>query len=153
MLRGRFGDTSGRPYIEGRLILPRLGVRGDISFLVDTGADGSVLHPADGVLMGIEYSRLTNEESSLGIGGVSKSFAEPAVLAFSEPRRFIYVYNIQLSISPPRPEIMELPSLLGRDVLDRWQTTYAPQETARLSSSGCRHNRSCGFRATLEDVI
>jgi hypothetical protein len=36
MIEGRFGDTSGRPYIEGRLSLPRLGVVGDISFIFDT---------------------------------------------------------------------------------------------------------------------
>lgn len=39
MLRGRFGDTSGRPYLEGRLFLPRLKLQGDISFIVDTGAE------------------------------------------------------------------------------------------------------------------
>jgi hypothetical protein len=47
-IAGRFGDTTGRPYLEGRLVLPRLGKRGDFSFLVDTGADYTYLMPGDG---------------------------------------------------------------------------------------------------------
>ena len=39
MLKGRFGDTSGRPYIEGHILLPRLKKRGNVSFVFDTGAD------------------------------------------------------------------------------------------------------------------
>jgi hypothetical protein len=37
MLTGRFGDTTGRSYIEGRLSLPRLTISDDISFIIDTG--------------------------------------------------------------------------------------------------------------------
>lgn len=126
MLTGRFGDTTGRPYIEGRLILPRLEIRGDISFCVDTGADRSLLHPGDGERMGIDYTKLTGETESVGVGGICHSFVEPALLVFSEPKRFLYVYIIDLAISPPSLDIMDLPSLLGRDILDRWRMIYHP---------------------------
>lgn len=43
MLRGRFGHASKRPYIQGRLFIPRLDIWSDISFLVDTGADKTTL--------------------------------------------------------------------------------------------------------------
>ena len=43
MLRGRFGDTSMRPYLEGRIFLPTIGIDGEASFLVDTGADKTTL--------------------------------------------------------------------------------------------------------------
>ena len=58
MLRGRFGDSTGRPYIEGRLIIPRLNIKSDMSFLVDTGADRSLLMPGDGRRLAIDYSKL-----------------------------------------------------------------------------------------------
>ena len=48
MLRGRFGHANKRPYIQGRLFIPRLEVWSDVSFLVDTGADKTSLLPADG---------------------------------------------------------------------------------------------------------
>lgn len=57
MLRGRFGDTSGRPYIEGHVFLPRLEKRGNVSFLFDTGADTSLM-PVDGLRVGIDYAEL-----------------------------------------------------------------------------------------------
>ena len=58
MLQGRFGDTSGRPYLEGRFYIPRLGVQGNISFLVDTGADSTTLLPADANKLNIDHSEL-----------------------------------------------------------------------------------------------
>ncbi len=80
MLRGRFGDTTGRPYIEGRLILPTQGLNSDLSFLVDTGADSSMLMPADALRMGRDYGKLARKTESVGIGGRSPNFVEHATL-------------------------------------------------------------------------
>jgi hypothetical protein len=126
MLTGRFGDTTGRPYIEGRLILPRLKIRGDISFCVDTGADRSLLHPGDGQRMGIDYTKLTGQTQSVGVGGICHNFVEPALVVFSEPKRFLHVYIIPLAVCPHALDRMDLPSLLGRDILDQWRMTYHP---------------------------
>jgi hypothetical protein len=41
MLSGRFDGISGRPYIDGRLSIPRLNLAADVSFLIDTGADSA----------------------------------------------------------------------------------------------------------------
>ena len=126
MLTGRFGDTTGRPYIEGRLILPRLKIRGDISFCVDTGADQSLLLPGDGERMGVDYTKLTGKAQSMGLGGICYNFMEPALFVFSEPKRFLYVYIMLLAIAPASPKMMAIPSLLGRDILDRWRMVYHP---------------------------
>lgn len=126
MLTGRFGDTSGRPYIEGRLILPRLKIRGDISFCVDTGADRSLLLPGDGERMGVDYTKLTGKAQSMGLGGICYNFMEPALFVFSEPKRFLHVYIMLLAIAPASPKMMGIPSLLGRDILDRWRMVYHP---------------------------
>ena len=76
MLRGRFGDTSGRPYMEGHVLLPRLGWSGNVSFIFDTGADTTLLMPLDAQRMGIDYGLFENEVSTLGIGGESTNFSE-----------------------------------------------------------------------------
>ncbi len=140
MLRGRFGDTSGRPYIEGRLILSNLNIRGDISFLIDTGADVSRLHPMDGIRLKVDYGQLSGDVETVGINGTSHDFTEPAVVVFSEPKRFLYAYNITLRIAPIGPEIMDLPSILGRDILDKWRMTYNPQK------------RRLAFKVILADI-
>ena len=109
-------------------MLPNLNIRGDISFLVDTGADTSLLLPDDGIRLKVDYGQLSGDAQSVGIGGVSHNFVEPAVVAFSEPGRFLHAYYINLRIAPPDNEIIDLPSLLGRDILDRWRMIYNPQK-------------------------
>ena len=123
MLRGRFGDTSGRPYVEGHVLLPRLGRSGNVSFIFDTGADTSVLMPLDAQRMGIDYGMLDNEVLSLGVGGESKNCIESAYLAFVG-NEALYGYEIALHICRPAKELMTIPSLLGRDVIDQWRVTY-----------------------------
>lgn len=126
MLIGRFGDTTGRPYLEGRLIIPRLEVTGEISFLVDTGADQSLLSPLDGQRLRLDYSRLGNEGESIGMGGIVQNFQEQAFLTFSDAGRTLYAYAVNIAIATPSPDIMDLPSLLGRDVVDHWRMVYEP---------------------------
>ena len=41
--------------MEGHVLLPRLGKRGNVSFIFDTGADTSLLMPLDAQRMGIDY--------------------------------------------------------------------------------------------------
>ena len=128
MLRGRFGDTTGRPYIEGRLIIPRLNIKSDMSFLVDTGADRSLLMPGDGRRLAIDYAELGEATSgSIGIGGRTTNFEEQALLIFSE-RHAVYTYQIELAISRFNNRILRLPSLLGRDIIDRWRMVYSPSQ-------------------------
>ena len=132
MLRGRFDDTSGAPYIEGRLILPRFELHADVSFLMDTGADRTVVMQADARRIGLNYSSLTGESESLGLGGICSTFTEPALVVFSEPGKTLYAYDIQLVIPAPTPDTQSLPSLLGRDILNRWSIAYNPSRD-RLS--------------------
>ncbi len=140
MLRGRFGDTSGRPYMEGRVLFPRLGTSGNVSFIFDTGADASLLMPLDAQRMGLDYGLFEREASTLGIGGASENFIERAYLAFVGDEA-LYGYEIDLHICKPAKELMTIPSLLGRDIIDRWRVTYdkpASQLLAEVISSDAR---------------
>jgi hypothetical protein len=123
MLTGRFGDTSGRPYIEGRLLLPRFNIGIYISFLVDTGADRTVLMPLDGVGTGLDYSSLQNPKKCIGFGGSATGFLERGVIAFSDGIA-VFMYDIELLITKPKRGLMRTPSVLGRDVLNRWIISY-----------------------------
>ena len=109
--------------MEGHVLLPRLGWSGYVSFIFDTGADTSLLMPLDAQRMGIDYGLFENEESTLGIGGASENFIEPAYLAFVGDEA-LYGYEIELHICKPADELMTIPSLLGRDIIDRWRVTY-----------------------------
>jgi hypothetical protein len=120
MLTGRFGSTSGAPYVEARVSFPRLRLRGLVSFLVDTGADGTVLMPTDSKALGIDFRSLREPTTSEGIGGVAQGFNEMIVLSFSD-RRYVYSYLLQIEISAPTTHNYRFPSLLGRDILEQWR--------------------------------
>lgn len=104
-------------------MLPRLGRSGNVSFIFDTGADTSLLMPLDAQRMGIEYKLFENEVSTLGIGGESQNFVEPAYLAFVG-HDALYGYEIEIHICKPAEKLLNIPSLLGRDIIDRWRVTY-----------------------------
>ena len=98
--------------MEGHVLLPRLGKKGNVSFIFDTGADTSLLMPLDGQRMGIDYGRFQNEETSLGIGGTSENYVESAYLAFVGDKA-LYGYEIELRVCKPSQDLMTIPSLLG----------------------------------------
>ena len=126
--------------MEGHVWLPRLGKSGNVSFIFDTGADTSLLMALDAQRLAIDYGVLKNEVSSLGVGGESKNRIEPAHLSFVGDQ-VLYTYVIQLHICEPTNELMTIPSLLGRDVIDRWRVTYdksASELLAEVISSDAR---------------
>ena len=72
MIAGYF-DSEGTPWLDGRVIIERLGVDGPVRFLVDTGADSGALHSADGKVLGCRFDLLDEDkvQSVGGIGGES----------------------------------------------------------------------------------
>ncbi len=120
MLTGRFGDTSGAPYLEARVAIPRLRLNGLVSFLVDTGADGTILMPADSRKLSVNFRMLRNPTTSEGIGGPAKGYNEQMIFSFSD-RKFVYSYLFDVEIASPTPHNHRFPSLLGRDILDQWR--------------------------------
>ena len=135
MLKGLFRSETGAPIIEGHVAFPRLDRRGQIFFLVDTGAYGTVLMPRDCGKLKIDNGMLVNPTTSQGIGGISGGFTERVVLSFSD-EQYKYVYVLKIAISAPTSFNQGFPSLLGRDVLNRWRcvidfhcsrVTFAPR--------------------------
>jgi hypothetical protein len=123
MLKGWIGETSLAPYLEGRLVIPRLHINSPIAFLVDTGADESLIMPSDGIAIGIDYTKLKPSLLYLGIGGSVRIHTEQAFMAFSEPLS-TFIYDVKVGISELNPDLMGAPSLLGRDILNRWKMIY-----------------------------
>ena len=102
--------------------------------------DTSLLMPLDAQRMGIDYAMLDNEVSTLGVGGASENFVEPAYLAFVGDEA-LYGYQIELHICKPANDLMNVPSLLGRNIINRWSVTYdksASELLAEVISSDAR---------------
>ncbi len=114
----------GRPFVDARIVMRRLGVEGSIRFFIDTGADRTILQPSDARDLHIDFTRLSGAARMFGVGGVVSNFVEPASLVF-ETNAAIYAYRIDLVIARPT-DGPQLPSLLGRDILNRWHMNSRP---------------------------
>ncbi|MCH8009619.1 MAG: hypothetical protein IIC91_12225 [Chloroflexi bacterium] len=83
----------------------------------------------DALKMRVDYSKLKlGDHDSIGISGTTRHYVEPAIVTFEEAGRRLHVYEIDLRITPNNPKLRRVPSLLGRDVLDRWRMSYNPSK-------------------------
>ena len=127
MIRGYFRPVGGRNrpfarclvYFPGapnaRLIAPE--------FLIDTGADRSLLSPRDAIGVGLDFSVLDSGPASRGVGGET-----PTLLVES----MIYVagYTIPLTLSIPEVQ-RPIPSVLGRDFIANF-ALFMEERTGRV---------------------
>ena len=126
MIIGWFGRT-GRLYVRGDLHFPRLGVSGALEFLVDTGADRTIVHPPGIQKLVIPVDLLANRTATYGVGGSSGLFVEPAILRFRDAAPTIrYTYRLDIGIAEPNEVNRNFPSLLGRNILDCWYLESDP---------------------------
>ena len=116
-----------RLYVPAELVIPRLQVRTNVSFQVDTGSDITLLHPTDLHRAGIGIEQLEGESGAAGIGRFAGAFREPAVVHFRNAGRITrYSYRLDLDIARPDAYNHDYPSLLGMDVLSCWCTECDP---------------------------
>ena len=121
MIFGYFGE--GRPYIGARLTIPTLECDRHIAFVFDTGADSTILMPREGTRLQINYERLRFDGTASGMGGVVNHSVVDASISFWS-HLVAYSYRINLVVCPPEENLMAIPSLLGRDVIDKWRVIY-----------------------------
>ena len=125
MITGYFA-TDGGPYVKTRVNLPRLGVIGDVHFLIDTGTDATILHPTAGDGLGCPFDELSNPVDVTSAGGPHTYCAETAVVSFYDGEAR-HDSRIDLHIGKPNPATDGLDSLLGRDILNELEMEYAPR--------------------------
>ena len=101
----------------------------DIWFLIDTGADATVLHPADAQsLLGdglrrIDFGSDPYRAAGLGVGGGVERVVRDATLMLRSVDDEVYAVEMPILIARPAPAEpgdhgnWRLPSLLGRDFL------------------------------------
>ena len=126
LIEGHFGEL-GRPRVAVRVVFPRLGKDAQVSFVVDTGADASLLSEADAEKMKIDYSALEQPDDIAGVGGFLGVHHEEAILVFDDGSSSSLPIRINLGIAERGSSTaLQFPSLLGRDILDKARTVVDP---------------------------
>lgn len=122
MIIGLF-DEDSRPYVDGRVFIPRLQAETTIRFQVDTGSDIMLIHPPDLRRAGISTELLNARSETGAIGGLTETFIEPAVVHFvDEDGLTRYDFRFNIHIAEPDAHNDDYPSLLGMDILNCWYT-------------------------------
>lgn len=104
-------------------------VLGSIHFLIDTGADVTVIHPTDaarvlrGDFFALDFLRDTHLVDASGVGGIAKRVVRDATLHVESTEGDPWQISLPILIAEPVPRAppdtgnWRLPSLLGRDFL------------------------------------
>ena len=115
---GRFGQTSGRPFVEAMIVLPRLEKRFQVSLLLDSGADRTVLMPGDLTVAGVDPDSLDPATGTTvsGLAGKMELWAEQALVVLSSDGH-VHVFETRALLFPKGN--LQGPSILGQDILGR----------------------------------
>ena len=96
-------------------------------FLLDTGAARTCLHPRDSLRSGLSEATLTEparwpqHQRMSGVGGTTLYYVTPATYSFVADSGATSVIEGQILLAQPRPDNAGLPSLLGWDILERFE--------------------------------
>ena len=125
MLTGYFSSADDLPnpraYLRGFVDVPAIGVVGmTVEFLIDTGADRSIIGNSDASRMvryfGVDLADLQDGSPGGGIGGIVATKTAEATLKIGG-----FSKDLRLDILAPSPDAhFAIPSLLGRDVLSHF---------------------------------
>jgi predicted aspartyl protease len=115
------------PFIYAKFICDQLHVNRDILLVVDTGTAITTINEFDARAMKIDYSKLTKNQDSLGIGGSAESYiADSCHLYFGEGIESIDVKPVKFlrQLNVDRADQERYPSLLGMDVLRNYKIIF-----------------------------
>ena len=127
------GNRLNRPaYLSVLVDVPAAGVIGmQVEFLIDTGADRSIIGDFDAFRMveyyGADLTNLQGGQPARGLGGISATLTADATLKIGG-----FSKDMRLDILAPSSETyLGVPSLLGRDVLSQF-ALFIEERTDRV---------------------
>ena len=120
MIPGYFRDQDSilRPFVNLTLEFPIANNQSlEISFLIDTGADRTLISPVDGVRLrgelGVDILDLPFGSPIVGVGGQTETRMIDAALDIGAQT----IFTTLSLVEPPPGQFPTMPSLLGRDIL------------------------------------
>lgn len=117
-------------YITVLLSLPTFKLRRRLDLLIDTGATRTTILDNDAISMGISYDKLTrSKQSLLGLGGLVETYiAKNAKLHFRAQDDSEQIEDLRELLivrhTHPDANIMRIPSVLGREILNKYRLIY-----------------------------
>lgn len=129
---GEWGRREA-PFIDVTLLCPSRNLKHTLRLLIDTGASRTTIVDTDAAAMGLDYERLDQlPDGAVGIGGAVTTYILSDVrLVFESDQglheeRLEYVLVLKHTFRGRKAReqaerIKALPSLLGRDIINRFR--------------------------------
>ena len=119
---GSYTAPAALPYVWTIVHLPAFDRRALVTFLIDTGADVTTLHPQDSLrlLSPSEFSGLTKPVALGGAGAGVNHYPLDATIVFMHDDQRLHSIDITAYVAEPTTLNMRYESLLGRDALDHF---------------------------------
>jgi predicted aspartyl protease len=131
MISGRFEGLRRRPFITAHLSIPSHNIAGEVSFLVDTGADSIVLAPTDALFLGIDTKALAPGAATTGVGGRTPTVQTDATITLNNRAFQVLLHILAPQSRQQQQALSTIPSLLGRDLLARF-ALFLEERTHRV---------------------
>lgn len=129
---GEWGRRDA-PFVEATLLCPALGLKKSLRFLIDTGASRTNLLDTDAEALGLDYAKLKKlKDGAVGIGGTVDTYILPDVRLVFESSQGLQEERLEQAFvlrhvfrgkktREQKERIRALPSLLGRDIINRFR--------------------------------
>jgi predicted aspartyl protease len=128
LISGFFRNDAG--FINAHLVSEDMSIDETVEFLVDTGASRTTLLDKDAIYLGIEYEKLSRVQDLSGIGGSVETYViDDTYLLFREYTTikmpiFVIRHPLERMDEEERIKILRFPSILGRDVINRFKLIF-----------------------------
>ena len=124
-IRGFFDSKFDAPWTVGTIIKKELDISDSVRFLIDTGASRTVISDSDAERLKIDYEKLTKlKEWMVGVGGTVDTYSvkNVKIVFISENSYHTEKLNeiLVLKHKVLTEQIKRIPSLLGRDFLNKY---------------------------------
>jgi len=107
-------------------------IEAPITFLVDTGASKTIISDKDAIRLGVDYDKLEKlEEGLIGIGGEVETFLMRDVDLRFKSESDTHKERLDMMLLRHKKlddKIKKIPSLLGRNILNKYSLTYNASE-------------------------
>ena len=126
-------DALEGAYVTAVLESKSLHLYASVEFLIDTGATKTTISEKDIIRLGVDYEALERlSKGMLGIGGAVDTYLlKDANLIFRQENKKNHVEQLSLCFlkhSEVNERILRIPSIIGRDILNKYTIIYSKKQ-------------------------
>ncbi len=123
-----YGYRPPAPFVAVAILPRQLNVRAGLPLLLDTGASNTMILWGDVERLGIAVSEMNSEREFSGLGGLIGAKPIASTISLRSDRGELVEENVEVHIvtgTCPHPKLKLLPSILGRDVINKYVLSYS----------------------------